>query len=127
MFPHLGTLAMFFSPSRMVYSKFLPVKILILHLFSESSRSFQASTYRNDSKTNTGKEYRKACHAWPVKLAYHMTGSLRYSFWFSDFKLQKFYFFLPARVAIAPQRQTPSNKTHKKYFYEPECLCINSQ
>lgn len=106
----------------MVYSQFLPIKILILYNFSGASGSFQPSTYRCVSKTAIGEEYREGSRVWPVN---HVTGSLRCSFWFSNFKLQKFYFFLPARVAIVPRRQTPANKTHKKYFYELECLFTN--
>lgn len=95
LFPHLWTLAILFFPSGMVYSKFLPIEILLIlffFFFPEVSGSFQPSTYRNDSKICIREEYRKGFHAWPVRLAYPKTDSMRCSFWFSNFKLQKFCF-----------------------------------
>lgn len=119
-FPHLWTFAVLFSPSGMVYSQFLPIKILPdFYLFVEAVGSFLAfniQIWLKDQHQGGG----QSC------MACHMTASLRCSSWFSNFKLQKFYFFLLARVAIVPRRQTLLIKLTKN-FYDLELLFTNSQ
>lgn len=64
-FPHLSTLAVLFSPSGMVYSQFLPIKILPTIFLLKLLGPFWPPVYRYGSEANTGEEYREGSPAWP--------------------------------------------------------------
>ena len=75
-FPYLWTLAVLFSPSGIVYSQFLLIKIFLSPVFLlKGLGPFQPSIYNYGSKTNIGEEYREGSedslsHDWFIEVQF---------------------------------------------------------
>lgn len=126
LFPHLWTLAILFFPSGMVYSKFLPIEILLILLFFffflKSLGLFSLKHTGMIQRSVLGRNIERASmhglSGWPTP---------RLTQWDavsgSQILNSRNFVSLLARVAISPKKTNPVLiKLLKNYFYEPECL-----